>query len=540
MRANFLRKEHVKMNRASLIEQARNESEPFDIIIVGGGATGLGAAVDASNRGYRVLLVEQADFAKGTSSRSTKLVHGGVRYLRQGNISLVMHALKERGLMLRNAPHLVHDLEFMIPGYHWGERPYYGFGLKVYEKMSGRFSFGNSHMVSKEEAIRRIPTIEPENLTGGVVYHDGQFDDSRFCVNLAQTAIEEGAIVLNYLKCVGLTKEAGKVSGVLAKDVLGGEEFEFKSRIVINATGVFVDELMNQDKGDHTPIVSVSQGIHVVLPGKFLPGDCALMVPKTADGRVLFAIPWHDRVVVGTTDTPVSAPSLEPVALEEECDFVMSHARRYLSLDPGDSDVLSIYAGLRPLVRSGKVKNTSKLSRDHTILVSDTGLVTITGGKWTTYRKMGQDVVDAAAGAAGLPEQPCGTESLKIHGWTDQKPAIDGLGWYGSDEAAVINLCKGAPGMDERIHPKLPYRKGEILWHVRNEMAMTVEDVLSRRTRALYLDANASIEAAPTVAHIMASELGESNDWADGQVAAYTELAKRYVFGDPASVMVTA
>jgi glycerol-3-phosphate dehydrogenase len=526
------------MNRALLIERARNASGPFDIILVGGGATGLGAAVDASNRGYSVLLVEQADFAKGTSSRSTKLVHGGVRYLRQGNISLVMHALKERGLLLRNAPHLVHDLEFMIPGYHWGERPYYGIGLKVYDKMSGRFSFGNSHMISREEAIRRIPTIETDKLTGGVIYHDGQFDDSRLCVNLAQTAIEEGAIVLNYVKCVGLIKEAGKVAGILARDDLGGEELEFRGRVVINATGVFVDDLMSLDKEEHTPVVTVSQGIHFVLPRKFLPGDCALMVPKTADGRVLFAIPWHDRVVVGTTDTPVSAPALEPVALEEECEFVMNHARRYLSLDPDESDVLSVFAGLRPLVRSGGVKNTSKLSRDHTILVSDTGLVTITGGKWTTYRKMALDVIDAAASAGGLLEQPCGTETLKIHGWTDEEPMGTGFDFYGSDGRAVMELCDGIPGMADSIHPELPYRKGEILWHVRNEMAMTVEDVLSRRTRALYLDANASIEAAPTVASIMGAELNKDNEWVDGQVAAYTGLAKQYVFGNPASVMV--
>lgn len=523
-----------------MLEGLGAAKDPYDIIIVGGGATGLGTAVDASNRGYRVLLVEQEDFAKGTSSRSTKLVHGGVRYLRQGNVSLVLHALKERGLMLQNAPHLVHDLEFMIPGYKWWEAPYYGIGLKVYDRLSGRYSFGRSRMVDKHEAVRRVPTIETDGLHGGVVYHDGQFDDSRLAVNLAQTAVEAGATVLNYVKCVGLIKDSGKIAGILARDTLSGEEHELRACVVINATGVFVDDLMNFDDRNHSPMVTVSQGIHFVLPGEFLGGDCALMVPKTEDGRVLFGIPWHGCVVVGTTDIQVERHSLEPIALQEERDFVMSHARKYLAKDPEDKDVLSVFAGLRPLVRSSKTKSTSRLSRDHTILVSHSGLVTVTGGKWTTYRRMAEDVVNMAIPAGGLEQRNCGTEDLRIHGWTKNPHPDDGLAVYGADAAAVDALCHAEPGMDALLHPDLPYRKGEVAWHARNEMAMTVEDVLARRTRALFLNAGASIEAAADTATLLAGELGYDKEWEQEQVDQFTSMARHYVYTDKASVLATA
>ena len=523
-----------------MLEGLGAASEPYDMIIVGGGATGLGTAVDASNRGYRVLLVEQNDFAKGTSSRSTKLVHGGVRYLRQGNIRLVFHALKERGLMLRNAPHLVHDLEFMIPSYNWWEGPYYGMGLTVYERLAGRYSFGRSHMVDHDEAVRRIPTIEQGGLHGGVVYHDGQFDDSRLAVNLAQTAVEQGAHVLNYMKCVGVIKESGKIAGILARDALSGEEHELRARVVINATGIFVDDLMNFDNRDHSRMVTVSQGIHFVLPREFLPGDCALMVPKTADGRVLFGIPWHGCVVVGTTDIQVENHSLEPVALQEERDFVMSHARKYLARDPDDADVLSVFAGLRPLVRSSKAKSTSRLSRDHTILVSLSGLVTVTGGKWTTYRKMAEDVVNMAIPAGGLEQRNCGTETLRIHGWTLDAAPADNLAVYGADAPAVEAICRGEAGMDEPLHADLPYTKGEVRWHARNEMAMTVEDVLARRTRALLLNARASVEAAAETASLLAAELGHGEQWEEEQVEQFTALARHYIYTDKASVLATA
>ncbi len=519
------------MKRETHLNDIRTATEPFDFCIVGGGATGLGAAVDAASRGHSVVLIEQADFAKGTSSRSTKLVHGGVRYLQQGNVSLVLEALRERGRMTRNAPHLVHDLSFVIPNYSWWEGPFYGIGMKVYDQLAGKLGLGPSKWLSKEETVERIPTVETENLTGGVMYHDGQFDDSRLAVNLAQTATGLGAKIVNYTKCTGLLKTDGLVSGVEAMDLESCEPFQIHARCVINATGIFVDDLRSKDEGHAKPMVTVSQGIHIVLPKEFLPGNAAIMIPKTADGRVLFAVPWHDCVVVGTTDTPLPEKSMEPRALASEVEFVMEHAAKYLTKDPRPEDVLSIFAGLRPLVKSGDDTNTAAISRDHTILVSNSGLITVTGGKWTTYRKMAEDVIDQAEMVAGVDQRRCETETLQVRGWTHTPIPEPNLRPYGADAAAIRSL-----GGSEKIHPDLTITAAEVRWHVREEMARTVEDVLSRRSRCLLLNARASIEAAPTVAAIMAEELGRDQDWATHQLETYTTLARGYVFGDPASV----
>lgn len=518
------------MKRESSLDQLRSQSGPFDLVIVGGGATGLGAAVDAASRGHTVCLIERADFAKGTSSRSTKLVHGGVRYLKQGNIALVMDALRERGRLHRNAPHLAHSQAFVIPNYHWWEGPFYGIGMKVYDQLAGELGLEKSRWLSLEETVERVPTIEQQDLAGGVIYYDGQFDDARLAVTLARTAVELGAAVLNYVACVGLKKEGGKITGVLARDAETGAEFEIAAHAVINATGVFVDDLRKQDEGGASDIVAVSQGVHLVLPHEFLPGDSAIMVPKTADGRVLFAVPWHGRVVVGTTDTPLPQKFIEPTALPEERAFLMEHAARYLSRDPGPEDVLSIYAGLRPLVKHGDVKNTAALSRDHTILVSDSGLITITGGKWTTYRKMAEDVVNRAEDTARLTKRRCETENLQLYGWTHTAIPEPHLQVYGSDASPLRSLLHSDASLAAPIHPRLEFQRGEVLWHVRHEMARTVEDVLSRRTRALLLDARAAIEAAPIVAEIMAEELHKDEDWKQQSVAAFESVARQHVF----------
>jgi len=512
------------MNRSDHL--AALESEDFDFCIVGGGATGLGAAVDAAARGHRVALVERADFAKGTSSRSTKLVHGGVRYLKQGNVSLVLDALRERGRLARNAPHLVKDLPFVIPTYHWWEGPFYGIGMKVYDALAGKLGFGPSHHLSKEETLARIPTIEPDGLTGGVIYHDGQFDDARLAIHLAMTASELGAKLANYVRCVSLIKEGGKVRGIEALDLESNRSFRIRARVVINATGVFVDELRRADEPSASEIVAVSQGVHLVLPKDFLPGDSAIMIPKTEDGRVLFAVPWHERVVIGTTDTPLAERSMEPRALPEEIDFLMTHAARYLSRDPKPEDVLSVFAGLRPLVKAGDSGNTASLSRDHTILVGDSGLITITGGKWTTYRKMAEDVIDRAEEVAGLKAVPCRTMELPVHGATTDEITGSHLRPYGSDAAAIQ-----AMGDAIRIHPALDLAAAEVRWHARSEMARTVEDVLARRSRALLLDARASSEAAPTVAAILAEELGKDAAWRSAEEANFNKLAQGYVLG---------
>lgn len=521
----------MRFSRSDTISRLSSQEETFDFLVIGGGATGLGAALDAAARGHRVALIEQADFAKGTSSRSTKLVHGGVRYLKQGNIALVREALRERSLLHANAPHLVHDMTFVIPNYKWRDQALYAVGMKMYDGLAGRRNFGRSAILNAAETRALIPTVEPAGLVGGVSYHDGQFDDARLAVNLAQTAGKLGAAVANYVRAVGLVKEGGFVTGVEAEDVESGRQFVIRAKCVINATGVFVDALRRMDEPEAPPLVAVSQGIHLVLPREFLPGDTALMIPKTADGRVIFAIPWHGHVVAGTTDTPVSAASLEPRAMEEEKEFVMAHAAKYLSKAPSASDVRSIFCGLRPLVKNAGTAKTSELSRDQTILMSPSRLLTITGGKWTTYRRMAQDVINQAERAAGLEARACETAHFPIHGWTRQPDAQAHLQAYGSDASAIHDLIARNPALSQPLHPDLPFQEAEVLWHVRNEMARTVEDVLARRLRMLLLNARASKEAAPRVAAIMAGELQRDEKWISAQVAAYHRLADGYVFG---------
>jgi glycerol-3-phosphate dehydrogenase len=517
------------VNRADFVSVAA--AETWDVVVVGGGATGLGVAVEAASRGYSTLLLEQADFAKGTSSRSTKLIHGGVRYLQQGDVSLVLEALHERGLLIQNAPHLVHHLAFVVPVYDWWEGPFYGIGLKLYDALAGKLGLGPSKNLSREETLERIPTVEPDGLRGGVVYYDGQFDDSRLAVTLVRTLADLGGVPLNYTCVTGLLRSAGEsgaVEGVRAVDGESGQKLEIRARVVVNATGVFTDEIRRMDDPDAGSMVTASQGVHIVLDRSFLPGDTAIMVPHTSDGRVLFAVPWHGRVVVGTTDTPVPETSLEPRALDDEIEFLLTHAIRYLTRDPLASDVLSVFAGLRPLV--GRPDSETKaISRDHTLLVSPSGLVTITGGKWTTYRRMGADTVTQAALVAGLPERPSVTEELRLHGWTDQVDPTEPWSVYGSDWLELESLERARPDLAERLHPALPYRASEVVWAARFEMARTVEDVLSRRLRALLLDARASVEMAPRVAGLMAEELGRDEAWIQSQVSEYTELAEGYV-----------
>ena len=519
-----------------MLGAVREAEGPWDFVVVGGGATGLGCAIEAASRGYRALLLEQSDFAKGTSSRSTKLVHGGVRYLKQGNIALVLEALKERGLLLQNAPHLVRNLPFVVPNYSWWEGPFYGIGLKMYDLLAGRSGFGRSKHLSKERTMELIPTIEPDGLDGGVVYYDGQFDDARLAINMAQTAAEQGGVLLNYAEVTGLLKsEAGEVSGVVARDLETGEAFEVPARVVINATGVFADRVRQMDNPEAAPMITPSQGVHVVLDRSFLPGETAIMVPKTDDGRVLFAIPWHDRVVVGTTDTPVEEAVLEPRPLDEELDFLLTHAARYLTRDPKPADVKSTFAGLRPLVGSPDGgEGTAALSRDHTLHIAESGLVTIAGGKWTTYRKMAEDTIDQAATLADLDDRPSVTRGLRIHGHHRNAERFGDLSAYGSDAPAIQSLFREDARYAERLHPGRPTKAGEVVWAVRHEMARTVEDVLARRTRTLLLDAQAGIEMAPKVAALMAEELGRDEAWQREQVEAYEALAQGYLIADPA------
>jgi len=481
----------TQFQREGFLQRIASRTEPWDIAVIGGGSTGVGIAVDAASRGYSVVLLERYDFGKGTSSRSTKLVHGGVRYLQQGNISLVMEALKERGLLRINAPHLVQDLEFVVPNYMWWEAPFYGIGMKVYDLLAGKYGFGPSKILSREEVLELIPTLSQDGLRGGVKYHDGQFDDARLLIDLASTAAFHGACLVNYARVVSLLKDGdGFVGGLKFRDEESGTEHTLSARSVINATGPFCDELRLVDDPAVKPILAPSQGVHIVLPREFLPGDTAIMVPHTRDGRVMFAIPWHGHTLIGTTDTPIPASTFEPDAQREEIDLIFETASDYLAKRPTESDVLSVFTGIRPLVKASEASSTAALSREHTIEISSSGLLTIAGGKWTTYRRMAEDAVDHAIVLARLEEQPCVTRNLPIHnpGHHDE-----GAGWF-----------------------------------ARFEMARTVEDVLARRTRLLFLDVRAAMDRAPQVARELAAELGRDEAWQKTQLLAFEETAKHF------------
>lgn len=521
----------MNTDRKEITAGINDPDKIWDVIVVGGGATGLGAALDAASRGYQTLLLEQADFAKGTSSRSTKLVHGGVRYLAQGDIGLVREALHERGLLLKNAAHLVKNESFIIPNYEWWGGAFYTIGLTLYDLLAGKLGFGRAKHISKKETILRLPTVQQKKLYGGVVYHDGQFDDSRLAVNLAQTSLEQGATILNYFKVISLIKSTeGKIAGVVTTDIESGKTYHIKGKTVINATGVFVDDLLQMDKPGKKPLVRSSQGVHLVLESSFMPGADAIMIPKTDDGRVLFVVPWHDKLVVGTTDTPLDQHSLEPVALEEEISFIMRTASRYLTKAPTRKDVLSVFAGLRPLAapEDGSSK-TKEISRSHKLIVSDSGLITITGGKWTTYRKMGEDTIDKAIQVGKLKPIATKTRNLSIHGSKADVDRNNHLYVYGSDQEAVLALGQENTTWMEQLHHRLPYLKIEVIWGVRHEMARTVEDILARRVRALFLDARAAIDAAPVVADLMAAELNKDAAWKEEQVVAFRKLAQSYL-----------
>ncbi|HSH45009.1 MAG TPA: glycerol-3-phosphate dehydrogenase/oxidase [Longimicrobiales bacterium] len=520
------------MNREHMLG-ALDERDVWDFIVVGGGATGLGVAIDAASRGYATLLLEQDDFAKGTSSRSTKLVHGGVRYLQQGNVSLVIEALRERGLLLANAPHLVRNLSFVVPNYDWWEGPFYGIGLKMYDLLAGKQGLGRSKMLSRRRTLQLLPTLESDGLNGGVIYYDGQFDDARLAVAMALTAADHGATVLNRVRVEGLLhNDAGEVSGVAARDVEADRTYELRARAVVNATGVWSDGLRRMDDPGVEPVMVPSQGVHIVLDRDFLPGESAIMVPKTEDGRVLFAIPWQERVVVGTTDTALDDAPLEPRAREEEIEFLLHHAALYLDRDPKREDVRSVWAGIRPLVGGsgdGEAGSTSALSRDHSLIISNSGLVTITGGKWTTYRNMAEDTVDQAAVLAGLDERECVTKGLRIHGWHARAHELGALAGYGTDAVAIRRLADEDASLAERIHPGHAITGAQVVWAAREEMARGVEDVLSRRTRLLLLDARAALDAAPRVAELLAAELGRDEAWTEAEVVRFRELAEGYL-----------
>ena len=519
------------MNRNIFLKELRKQSDIiWDIIVIGGGATGLGVALDGASRGYKTLLLEQSDFAKATSSRSTKLVHGGVRYMAQGDLLLVMEALHERGLMLKNAPHLTFNQEFVIPVYTLWDAFLYTVGLKFYDLLAGHLSMGRSYFINREKTIARLPLLISKGLKGGVVYHDGQFDDSRMALALAKSCVERGGMVLNYIKVTGLLKnETGRINGVSAKELVSGEEFNLKAKLIINATGVFADEIARMDNPQSKPTLRPSQGVHIVLDKSFLQSNSAIMIPKTSDGRVLFAIPWYDKVVVGTTDTPLDAISLEPVALEKEINFILRTAELYLVKPPGREDILCIFAGLRPLAANPEnPASTREVSRRHKITLSPSGLLSIIGGKWTTYRRMAEETIDKGIKAGFLENRKCVTSDLKLI-TLPINISSGRLHIYGDSAFEIERMINENPGLGIPIDPRLPYTKAEIIWICRNEMPLTIEDVLSRRTRALLLNARASVEIATEVAFLMAKELGFDMEWQNEQIESYSQLVKNYI-----------
>jgi glycerol-3-phosphate dehydrogenase len=507
----------------SLLEK----QQEWDVLVIGGGASGLGVALEAATRGYATLLLEQADFAKGTSSRSTKLIHGGVRYLAQGDVRLVREASIERGLLYRNAPHLVKKLSFIIPVYGFFNRLRYTIGLKLYDAIAGKLRLGASVFISRDEVLDRVPNINPTRLQGGVLYHDGQFDDARLAINLAQTITEHNGSVINYMRVSSLVKnEGGRITGVHAMDQESGTPYVVKAKAVINATGVFVDQVLQMDEPGKPPRICVSQGIHLVLGKQFYPSPHALMIPETSDGRVLFAVPWYDKVILGTTDTPVAEASLEPRAMEKEIDFILDTAAGFLVQKPGRHDVFSVFAGLRPLAApTGKKQKTREISRSHKILVSPAGLFTILGGKWTTFRKMGEDMINRIEQEQKWKIRPSSTKELHIHGYTDKESQDDPLSYYGSDAQLIREQIKND---NTCISDRLKITGAQVVWAVQKEMARTVEDFLSRRTRALLLDPEESIRMAPEVARIMGRELLKNDAWVEEQIANYTALANSY------------
>ncbi|HEX3985962.1 MAG TPA: glycerol-3-phosphate dehydrogenase/oxidase [Acidobacteriaceae bacterium] len=492
----------------------------FDVLVIGGGATGLGVAVDAATRGYRTALVEAGDFAQATSSRATKLVHGGVRYLQSCQIHLVREALEERSILLRAAPHLVRRQAFVVPVYRRWQLPYYGAGLLVYNLLAGRASLGPTRVIGPAVA-EQAPGIARTGLKGGVVYYDAQFNDARLALSLARTALDHGATAMNYVRCERLIHEGGRVRGAVVRDAESGATATVRARATINATGIFSDELRKLDDPGAAPMLALSRGTHIVVGSGSLGGQVAIIVPKTRDGRVIFAIPWEGRVLIGTTDVAAPAPAVEPGYSEEEVDYLLEQIGPYLERPIGKSDILSVFSGLRPLV-SGKAAKTSQLSREHRLSCSAAGLITIAGGKWTTYRRMAEDTLEFAIRRGMLQAVPCVTRTLKIHG------AAEGCGEYGSDESEVETLIAAEGGLAGKIDPALPYTWAQVVYAVRSEMARTVEDVLARRTRALLLDAQAAMRCAAEVAAVMAREMGRDAAWEKAQVWEFTDTARRF------------
>ena len=513
------------MNRTDSIAKL-NKFTQWDVVIIGGGASGLGIAVDASRRGYKTLLLEKYDFGKGTSSRSTKLIHGGVRYLQNGDITLVIESLKERGILKRNAPHLVKDLSFVIPTYDWWASPFYGIGMKIYDMMAGKLGLGKSIIISKEETEKLIPNVNKKGLRGGVIYHDGQFDDSRMAITLALSANSKKTALINYCNVDGLIKKDNEITGLNFTDSINSKKYQINSKVVINATGVFAEEIIRMDQPKIEKMIQPSQGVHIVLERKFLKSKHAILIPQTSDGRVLFAVPWKDYVVVGTTDTHVKNASEEPAPLKEEIDFILKNASKYMTIKPKREDITSVFAGLRPLAATSNKQSTKEVSRSHKIDISPSGLISVLGGKWTTYRKIAEDTVDTLQAVGGLPERQCNTKTLPIFGYEPHSDWEDPMHYYGTESKKIKAIDHEKANLS--LSSKFFITENQIIWAIQKEMAISLEDVLARRTRCLFLDAFETEKIAPQVVSIMAKNLGLNKSWKENELSRFNTLIKKY------------
>lgn len=500
----------------------------FDVIVIGGGATGLGVAVEAITRGYSTLLLEAYDYGKGTSSKSTKLVHGGIRYLANFDFALVKEGLEERYYFLNNAPHLAKKQSYLIPFHNLFERFKYSVGIALYDAFAKDKKIGKSQFLSHDQLLSQAPQINPAGMSGGAIYYDGVFDDTRMLVTLLRTFEAQGGMVLNYHPVTDFLYQNNKISGVKAFDSLQGRVLEFTAKTVINATGTLTDVLLNKAEPQQAhQTVSAAQGTHLVFDKAIFDSPHCLVIPETSDGRILFVLPWHDKIIVGTTDVAVDQPSIEPIAQSAEIDFILETLNRYTKAPVTKAQVKSVFCGQRPLVRDPTQKSTKKISRRHEILETDNGLISIVGGKWTIYRRMGEDTINYAVRKNYLPASQSVTRDFKLFGHT---ASIDQshLAVYGSQAEKILAIQKQTGNFD-KIHPDLPYLQAEIIYQVREEQAKTVEDVLARRTRAVLLDAKAAKQAAPLVAKLMATELGHDEAWVAQQVESFERFVRAYI-----------
>ncbi|OMJ17346.1 Glycerol-3-phosphate dehydrogenase, mitochondrial [Smittium culicis] len=522
----------------------------FDLLIIGGGATGSGCAVDAATRGLKVAMIERDDFSSGTSSKSTKLVHGGVRYLQSaimnldyGQWKMVREALFERKNLLNTAPHLTNELAIVLPVYTWWQLPYFWIGCKMYDVLSGKHRITSSYFMLRDSTIKNFPTINDKDLVGSVVYYDGQQNDSRMNVSLALTAAANGAVVANHIEVISLVKSKDHsgndiVKGAIVRDSETGDQWEVRAKGVINATGPFSDSIIQMDEPETKNIVVPSSGVHVMLSGKFCPKDFGLLNPETSDGRVVFFLPWEGKVLAGTTDNPCGLDQ-NPIPSQQDIDFIISEVNKLLSSDYNvtKDDVLSAWSGIRPLVRDPKSKNTKDLVRNHLIYVSDSKLVTISGGKWTTYREMAEQTIDEAVKAFNLSQlsQSKTAETMIMGGETYSQDLSNSLtSTFGLDEDIAYNLTRSYGDLSwavaysntanignwkDRVHPDFPFIEAEIHYSVDQEYARSIPDVFGRRFRLAFLDSKAAFESIPKIASIMAKKLNWSNTQLETEIS---------------------